>query len=1493
MKSEKITRFLKSINLNPDDFDIEFDALYKDTFDKDTWVMMIEKDSPFYYEQLKTFLEGIKNIKYKYKISFSYKYPMSNKEIEELFLDWHLDTFHFPFPGKITFKENEINITYLNVDEKEKNMYIVNEFISLLKFISVSFKVNALPIKDTIIENSVEKTLMQAEDNLDSGDSKTVKEEYNQKIKDAEEAYLEEMEENLRKMKEERERKRLFKRGDYEIYNNFFEIPTKGKINVDLDGEVYEAVIRTSKTGKKFLIGGIGNKISAITFRANENKISCPIDRMIKIEENYNKKNKRIYTHVRIRGCACMDERTHEMSVLVHYLDLIPDENSREDNLPEKRVELHLHTNMSSMDGVTYVEDYINAAKKMGHKAIAITDHGVVQAFPYAQSAAKNDIKVLYGSELYMVDRKLNYTFNNSDTPLINATYVCLDLETTGLSARYDKIIEFGAVKIKDGLTIDRLDILINPECALSEGTKALTHISDDMVKSQPIFKDVWPKIKEFIGDAIIVTHNTVFDISFLNGELERLGEDSIRNPVIDTLSLSRFMFSDAKSHNLSSLSKRLELDLYDDDKAHRADFDAKVLGEVWCAILGKFTKDNPKMLHSDLDKLQTSTDMFKHMRPSHMVVLARNSQGLKDLFKLITKSHLDYLAEVPKIPRDEIDKVRSNLVIGSGCMNGEIFELAHTRTKKVLMKAMKFYDYIEIQPVSCYTPLLYKCKYSKVDITTGKRTATLMPEFKDKEEIIRTLKDIMECANELNIPVVATGDVHYLNLEDKVFREVYIATDGINHRAHPLCGNPRGNVSNHVYHPSGDQYYRTTQEMLDEFNWLDEAKRKEIVITNSNKIADLCEVLRPVKDRLFTPKIENADNNLKDKAYNKAKELYGDPLPIEISSRLNKELSRIISEKASYAVNYLLAEEIVKKANEDGYFVGSRGSVGSSFVAYLLGITEVNPLAPHYYCPKCKRLEWSEDSQYISGIDLPSKNCPDCNSPMERNGQNIPFETFLGFDEKSTKIPDIDLNFAGPYQPRAHDYLRERFGHDHVFRAGTIGTYKDKMAFGCVKDYFTRSEHKDINNINKAYQSYLASKCTGVKKTTGQHPGGIILIPKEYDVHDFTPIQHPADDPTANWETTHFEFSTIHDTVLKLDLLGHVDPLALKLMGELTKVDFTKIPLGDKRVLSLFSSPEELHLKENYLQAKTGTMGMPEFGTGFVQGVLQVAKPKTFNDLLVVSGITHGTNVWLNNAETLLQNKTAKSLADIIGCRDDIMLYLMKNNVNTATAFKAMEDVRKGKGLKQEYIDEMKMNGVPDFYIESCNKIKYLFPRAHATAYVTQAVRVGYFKIYYPLAFYAVYFSTRSDQYDIRSMIAGNEGIKNKLKELHEKSKIEKLSPKETAIIDTLEMALEMSERGYIFANIDINKSKAKEFVIDEEHKALIPPFIVLDGLGDAAALGIIEARNNKAFTSIEDFRTRAPISKKNFDELASMNVFKDVKESDQVSLFDFDFNN
>ena len=1428
-------RFLKSIKLKKDDYpDLKLDRTFKKN---NVFIFYFEKDSFWDYYKFICFLEAVKkNINYSYNFFFSYKNKITKEEIESLFRDYYFECCHFDFDGKIDFEYETKKIKFIFDDSESDNNIVIDEFIKSLECVDLHFN------SEIILEHK-NKGFKNEEDN---------------------------------------------KKDEYKKYDNFFEINEKDK--VDIIGEIFE--IKIEKSDKKNIVGKIANVKSAIYFFINNEKnVSCSFEELeILAKKKYQSEISKLFLCVRIKGYAInkIINKKNEICIVVDNLEILPDFLNREDNAKNKRIELHLHTNMSQSDGVVPIFDYINLAKKMGHKAIGITDHGVIQSFPYAQKFAKDSgIKILYGCEFYMVNSKLDYTFNDSKIPLKNATYVCLDLETTGLSVKYDRIIEFGAVKIRNNFVdkIDKIDILINPKIELTENIQKLTHITNEMLYDKPIFSEIWPKIKEFIGDSIIIAHNAIFDISFLNSELEKIGLKPIKNPIIDTLSLSRYFFKDVKLHNLNILSRRLGLDIYDADKAHRANFDANVLANVWLKILNeKIIGINPKILHCDLsNEFKLDDEIIRHLKPYHVIVFAKNNKGLKDLFRLITLSHVNYFDSVPKIPRNEIEKFRDNFIIGSACSNGEIFDFACTKTKKDLFEIMKFYDYVEIQPLSCYENILHKCKYLKSD-DNDQRIAIPMPSLKNEDEIIQVIKDIVNTADELKIPVCVTGDVHYLNKEDKIFREVYIATDGIGHKPHPLCTNPRGNISNHKYYPSGDNYYRNTDEMINEFiNFFGYEKTKEIVIDNPNIIADKCEFLYPIKDKLYTPQIDNADDSLRKNVFFYAEKRYGKSLPNEIFSRIELELSRIINDKISYSVNYLLAYKIVKKAKEDGFFVGSRGSVGSSLVANLLGITEVNPLPPHYLCHKCKKIEWNNSC--ISGIDLPEKKCDRCNEKMFHDGQNIPFETFLGIDEKNTKIPDIDLNFPSPYQPKAHNYLREEFGSEHVFRAGTINTYKNKTSLVCVKDYFIRSKHEKIENVSKIYLDYLSCKCAGVKKTTGQHPGGIILIPKEFDIYDFTPIQFPADDIESDWKTTHFEISTIHDTVLKLDLLGHVDPLALKMMSELTNVDFTKISLNDKKVLSLFSSPKALSLKKNSLEFHTGTLGLPEFGTNFVQNVLKIAKPKTFNDLLIISGITHGTDVWTNNAEKLLKNKIVNSLSEIIGCRDDIMNFLIKKNISNDIAFKIMEDVRKGNGLKQEYVDIMKLNNVPDFYIDSCNKIKYLFPRAHATAYVIQAVRIGYFKVNHPLVFYAVYFTTRIDKYDVDS-IKSLDDIKNKIKELKEKKNRKKITNKENIIFDMLKISLEMYERGFKFSNIDINKSDSKKFIIDDKNNSLIPPFIIIDGLGDVVAETILEERKKKQFDSVEDFKQRTSVNKTQFKKLLDVGAFNNIKIDSQQQL-------
>ena len=819
-----------------------------------------------------------------------------------------------------------------------------------------------------------------------------------------------------------------------------------------------------------------------------------------------------------------------------------------------------------------------------------------------------------------------------------------------------------------------------------------------------------------------------------------------------------------------------------------------------------------------------------------------------------------------PKIPRHEIEKLRENLLIGSACFNGEVFRNAQYYGDDVLKETMAFYDYIEIQPLENYSFL----------IDMGDMT---------KDELVTHIKDIVRCADEIGKPVCATGDVHYVDRRHKVFRDVYISAKGIGGVNHPLNPYKRSKMPEFE---NPDQHYRSTDEMLKCMEFLGEEKAYEVTVTNTNLIADMIEPIMPVpNDHLYTPTIENCESNLKNMCYEKAHELYGDPLPDYIETRLEKELNGIISN--GYSVIYYIAHLLIKKANEDGYIVGSRGSVGSSFVATMSNITEVNPLPPHYRCPKCKHFEWTSETmpQYRSGYDLPDRVCPECGAPMVHDGQNIPFETFLGFNAEKT--PDIDLNFPGDYQAKAHDYTKVLLGENNVFRAGTIETVADKTAFGFARGYIER-KGLDLETFPKVKIAYLASGCIDVKRTTGQHPGGIVVVPTDHEVYDFTPVQYPADDIDSNWKTTHFDFHSIHDTILKLDLLGHVDPMALKMMSDLTGVKLQDIPMNDPKVLSLFSSAEALGMDHDYTNSKTGALLLPEFGTEFVRGVLEETNPKSFSDLVIISGLTHGTGVWQGNSDELVKAGTA-TLQEVIGCRDDIMTYLIGKGIPSNIAFMIMEDVRKGRGLKEQYEEIMKANKVPDWYIESCKKIKYMFPKGHAVAYVTMAVRVGYFKIYYPLEFYATFFTVRSKQYDIKTMIKGKDAIISKIEELKTKQRIsnEKLSPKEAEQLKTLINALEMVQRGYSFSNIDLYRSDASKFVVDYESKSLIPPFITIDGLGENNAITVVEERKNGEFFSKEDLLRRTKLTSTNVQDLTDMGVLDKLSDSDQLSLFDF----
>ena len=1472
-----MVRFLNSIHINNiDDFDLDFEMVGYNRFIKKQLDMVIVKKTPWKYSLLRQFQDGLNEITYPYLLRFSYLVRPNYQDVISLFEDWYQTLYRLPHNLNISNDEDVIIIEYANEAEKEQYQDAIKDFRSFLEFLSYEFiiKETVKPQEEeqvTVSEKTMKKLVKEADrqadesisnedDDAEANDASVaeqlIEKEREELSKNAGDAFLEMTRQNMLAMIEDRKRARLNKRGNYQPIENIDSI-TANSGNVDFSGKVFSIEIKEFG-GKKRLNIGVGDDLGgAINVNMYEN----------------NQVNDEVIQHIvrkaniRVRGVAYNDDYTKVLTIKGHYIDLLPPDEILPEKSEKHRVELHLHSLMSSMDGVGDMVDYCNYAKALGHEAIAITDHAVVQGFPNAQDAAKKTgMKILYGCEFYMVEDTLNAIKNPCNTPLNRASYVVLDLETTGLSCRYNRVIEFGAVKIENGIEIGRYDVLINPGCKIPEKISSLTKITNEMVKNKPTIAEALPGILEFIGNSILVTHNAEFDFNFLQEELKRNGFDLLTNPVIDTLALSRYLFPKNRSHTLGSLCRNFEVN-YDEEGAHRADYDAGVLNDVWQPMIVMLNKEKPNITHADLGDLKLSVEHLTHLRPVHVTAIAKDKEGLKELYKLVSMAHVDYLAsDAPKIPRREIAKLRDHLIIGSACFNGEVFRTARYYNEDALKRVMGFYDYIEIQPLENYSWLVN------------------MGEL-EEEEVITFVKDIVKAADDIKKPVCATGDCHYVMKTDKRYRDVYISAKGLGGVLHPLNPYARSRIPRFE---NPDQHYRSTDEMLECMAFLGEEKAYEITVTNTNMIADMVERLVPLpNDKLYTPSIEHCEENLTKMVFDKAHQLYGDPLPEYIQNRLETELNGIISN--GYSVIYYIAHLIIKKANEDGFIVGSRGSVGSSLVATMANITEVNPLPPHYLCPHCHHLEWvnKTDPDIRSGYDLPDKKCPICGEEMIHDGQNIPFQTFLGFNAEKT--PDIDLNFPPDYQARAHAYTKELLGEDKVFRAGTISGVEEKTAFGFARGYIERLGFNP-DEYPRAKIAYLASGCVGVKRTTGQHPGGIVVVPSEYEVYDFTPIQFPADDRDSAWKTTHFDFHSIHDTILKLDLLGHVDPMALKMMADLTGIDIHTIPMNDPAVLSLFSSSKALNIAHDYLQNKTGAMGIPEFGTENSRRILEQTLPTKFSDLVIISGLSHGTNVWSGNAEKLIQSGQA-TLREVIGCRDDIMTYLIDKGLASNVSFAIMEDVRKGRGLKPEYEKIMKANKVPQYYIDSCNLIKYMFPKGHAVAYVTMAVRVGYFKIYHPLEFYATFFSVRCDQFDIVPMIKGEMAIINRLDELKLKSrsKSEKLSPKETEQIKTLSMALEMVQRGYKFENIDLNRSDSVNFIVDAENKALIPPFITIDGLGRNNAETVIEARKDGKFYSKEDLLRRTKLTSTNVEDLSKMGVLDDLAESDQLSLFDF----
>ena len=1119
---------------------------------------------------------------------------------------------------------------------------------------------------------------------------------------------------------------------------------------------------------------------------------------------------------------------------------------SRMDMSPEKRVELHCHTKMSDMDGVSECKDIVKRAMKWGHKAIAITDHGDVQAFPDANHAYGPDdnFKVIYGVEAYLVD-DLKGMIENSKGQSLDAPYVVFDIETTGLSAEKNKIIEIGAVKVIDGKIVEKFSQFVNPKVPIPFEIEQLTSIKDEMVMDAPTIEEVLPRFMEFCKDAVMVAHNADFDMSFIkkNCDLQNITYDFT---IADTVALARFLMPQLNRYKLDTIAKALNVSL---ENHHRAVDDAGCTAEIFVKFIAMLKERGIENLDDLNNVASTSPETIMKMPTYHAIILATNDIGRINLYRLVSLSHLTYYHNRPRVPKSEFVKYREGLLLGSACEAGELYRaILGGRPEEEIIQLVKFYDYLEIQPLG----------NNKFMIANEKEPVN---SLEDLQEIN---KYICRLGEQFNKPVVATCDVHFLDPEDEVYRRIIMAGKGFKDADEqaPL-------------------YLRTTEEMLEEFSYLGSEKAEEVVITNTNKIADMCERISPVRPDKCPPVIENSDQMLRDICYTKAHSMYGEELPPVVKERLDRELNSIISN--GYAVMYIIAQKLVWKSNEDGYLVGSRGSVGSSFAATMAGITEVNPLQAHYRCVNCKYSDFdSPEVKAFSGrggCDMPDKICPVCGKKLMKDGFDIPFETFLGF--KGNKEPDIDLNFSGEYQSKAHAYCEVIFGYGQTFRAGTIGTLADKTAFGYIKNYYEeRGIRKRTCEINRIVQG-----CVGVRRTTGQHPGGIIVLPVGEDINSFTPVQHPANDMTTATVTTHFDYHSIDHNLLKLDILGHDDPTMIRMLQDLTGLDPQTIPLDDQTVMSLFKDTSALGVEpEDIYGVPLGCLGIPEFGTEFAMQMVIDAKPQEFSDLIRISGLSHGTDVWLGNAQTLIEQGIA-TISTAICTRDDIMIYLIHMGLDSEQSFTIMESVRKGKGLKEEWITEMKAHDVPDWYIESCKKIKYMFPKAHAAAYVMMAWRIAYCKVFYPLAYYAAYFSIRATGFDYEIMCQGKERLEYFYKDYTKRK--DSLSNKEKDIYRDMKIVQEMYARGFEFTPIDIYTASPDRFQIVDGK--LMPALNTIEGMGDNAAIAVAEAAKDGKFLSKDDFRIRTKATKTVIDLMGDLGLLGDLPESNQLSLFDF----
>lgn len=1255
----------------------------------------------------------------------------------------------------------------------------------------------------------------------------------------------------------------------------------------------------------------------------------------------------------KIRGYTKNDQFAKEL--VLNARDIIKIEKTEDtikDIAEEKRVELHCHTKMSQMDGVIDETDVVKQAMKFGMKAVAITDHNGVQGFPHVFSMVtdynkhlkegEEPFKAIYGCELLMIDDNVDIVTRPNDKVMLDQTYVVFDFETTGFNAGgFDSIIEIGAVKIKDGMIIEKYDELINPGRPLPQKIIDVTNITDAMLEGKDNEENAVRRFIEWFGDCPMVAHNAKFDVSFLEMAYRKYNFGTFTNPVIDTLELSRTLDNTYARHSLSALVKRYEVP-WDENAHHRGDYDAEGTALVFYKMLKKLSNRNIDIM-TDLDKLVSKEEIHKYGRAHHINLLVKNKTGLKNLFKLVSLANTTYLYKTPRILRSVVNEHREGLLVGSGCYESEVFTQAKSKSDDELSNIIRFYDYVEVQPMECYDHM----------IQTG--------DFATKVELAANIEKVVRVTEEAGKIIVATGDVHHLKREDKIYREIIVNQKVPGGGQHPLARNGIKEIpSNH---------FRTTNEMLEDFKFLGEDKAYEIVVKNTNKIADMCDIVEVIIDTggiPFSPRVKSDDGKsyldcpvvVTDLVYTKAKDWYGEPLPYMIEERIATELYgdivfKIIKErhediednKEEYekiihkelhdeilkgSINikeivtdyvkrtseeelddkalekkvkktlggvigggfdpiYLIAQRLVKHSNDEGFLVGSRGSVGSSFVATMMGITEVNPLAAHYRCEKCKLSIFDDDegnalgATFSSGFDLPDKECPNCHIPMLKDGQDMPFATFLGFN--ADKVPDIDLNFSDLNQASAHAYTKVLFGEDNVYRAGTIGTVAEKTAFGFVKGY---CEDKGLGDMRTAEVERLAMGCTGVKRTTGQHPGGIVVVPDYMEVFDFTPFQFPAEDPTAEWRTTHFDYHSIDQCLLKLDILGHSDPTQLRLIQLQSGTDILKVPLDDKATMSIFTSTEALGVTKEQIMCNTGTLGIPEFGTPFTIKLVEDTKPTTFAELIKISGLSHGTDVWLGNAQELIANNIVP-FKDTIGCRDDIMVYLMYNGVKPIKAFKIMEFVRKGKASKdpetwKEHVKTMQEANIPDWFIGSCQKIKYMFPKAHAAAYVISAFRIAWYKVHMPVYFYSSWYTSKATDVDVENMIKGYQSIKARIEDIQ--SKGYEATNKENGQAESLKVALEATARGIKFLNVDLYNSEATVWVAKGDNE-IYPPFNAIEGLGDTVAKNIVAEREKGKFISIEDVQKRAKVSQTLIEKMKDMKILEGLPESNQLSLF------